>query len=91
MQPLHCSPMSIEEGVGAMSNLPSSAAVESLRSFYPPGTRVALVSAEDPYAKIQPGDQGSVMSVDDVGTILIQWDNGSILEAVYGEDIVRKL
>jgi hypothetical protein len=74
-----------------MSNLPSRAALESLRRFYPAGTRVALVSMDDPYTKIQPGEQGSVISVDDIGTIHIQWDCGSTLGAVYGEDIIRRL
>jgi hypothetical protein len=39
-----------------MSNLPSRAALESLRRFYPAGTRVALVSMDDPYTKLQPGE-----------------------------------
>lgn len=74
-----------------MSNSPSRAALESLRRFYPAGTRVALVSMDDPYTKIQPGEQGSVISVDDIGTIHIQWDCGSTLGAVYGEDIIRRV
>lgn len=74
-----------------MGNLPSCAAIESLRRFYPVGTRVALVSMDDPYTKLQPGEQGSVISVDDIGTIHIQWDSGSTLGAVYGEDIIRRL
>lgn len=74
-----------------MGNLPSHAALESLRRFYPAGTRVALVSMDDPYTKLQPGEQGSVISVDDIGTIHIQWDCGSTLGAVYGEDIIRRL
>jgi hypothetical protein len=74
-----------------MGNLPSRAALESLRRFYPAGTRVALVSMDDPYTKLQPGEQGSVISVDDIGTIHIQWDCGSTLGAVYGEDIIRRV
>ena len=74
-----------------MGNFPSRAAVESLRRFYPPGTRVALVSMDDPYTKLQPGDQGTVISVNDAGTVHIQWDSGSTFGAVYGEDIIRKL
>lgn len=35
------------------------------------------------------GTQGTVTGVDDIGSILIQWDNGSTLNAVYGEDVVR--
>ena len=72
-----------------MNGFPSRAVVESLRSQYPAGTRVALVSMNDPYTKLQPGDEGTVIVVDDMGHI--QWDSGSTLGAVYGEDAIRKL
>ncbi len=29
--------------------------------------------------------------VDDTGSLLMRWDNGSGLNVVYGEDIVRKV
>ena len=74
-----------------MGDLPSRATLESLHRFYPAGTRVALVSMDDPYTKIQSGEQGSVIFVDDIGTIHIQWDCGSTLGAVYGEDIIRRI
>ena len=32
-----------------------------------------------------------VKGVDDIGSLLIDWDNGCGLNAVYGEDIVRKI
>ena len=50
-----------------MNSFPSRAVVESLRRNYPEGTRVALVSMDDPYTKLLPGDQGTVIAVDDVG------------------------
>ena len=37
------------------------------------------------------GTQGTVMGVDDIGSIMVAWDNGSGLNVVYGEDIVRKV
>jgi hypothetical protein len=74
-----------------MNGFPSRAVVESLRRQYPAGTRVALVSMNDPYTKLQPGDEGAVIVVDDMGTIHIQWDSGSTLGAVYGTDTIRKL
>ena len=70
---------------------PSRAVVGSLRRQYPAGTRVALVSMNDPYTKLRPGDQGEVIAVDDAGTIHIQWSNGATLGAAYGEDSIRKL
>ena len=74
-----------------MNGFPSRAVVESLRRQYPAGTRVALVAMNDPYTKLKPGDEGAVIAVDDAGTIHIQWDSGSTLGAVYGEDSIRKL
>ena len=74
-----------------MNGFPSRAVVETLRRQYPAGTRVALVSMNDPYTKLQPGDEGTVIAVDDIGTVHIQWNNGSTLGATYGEDRIRKL
>jgi hypothetical protein len=36
-------------------------------------------------------DRGTVVFVDDIGTIFCDWDRGSSLGAVYGEDAVRIL
>ena len=74
-----------------MNGFPSRAVVESLRRQYPAGTRVALVSMDDPYTKLRPGDQGEVIEVDDAGTVHIRWTNGSTLGAAYGADVIRKL
>ena len=73
-----------------MKSFPSRAVVENLRRRYPAGTRVALVSMDDPYTKLQPGDQGTVIAVDDMGTVHIQWSNGSTLGAAYGADVIEK-
>ena len=37
------------------------------------------------------GTQGTVTEVDDIGTIMVDWDNGSKLGVVLGEDICRKI
>lgn len=62
---------------------------EQLRLYkerYKKGTRVRLISMNDPYSKLKPGDAGSVESVDDIGTIHVLWDCGSTLGVAYGED-----
>ena len=57
---------------------------------YPAGTRVELVRMDD--AQAPPvGTKGTVKGVDDTGSLLMRWDNGSGLNVVYGEDIVRKV
>lgn len=51
-----------------------------------PGDRVRLISTSDPYARLHPGDEGTVTFVDDAGTIHVTWDNGSTLGLIPGED-----
>ena len=69
---------------------PSKDTVERIRRDYPAGTRVELVQMDDVQAP-PVGTKGTVKGVDDTGSILMRWDNGSGLNVVYGEDIVRKV
>ena len=71
-------------------SFPSKETVERLRGQYPAGTRVALVRMDDRQAP-PPGTKGTVLGVDDAGSLLMRWDNGSGLNAVYGEDEVEKI
>lgn len=73
-----------------MHGFPSKETVERLRKEYPEGTRIELVSMNDPYSKLKPGDRGTVRFVDDAGTIHPLWDCGSTLGIAYG-DVIRKL
>lgn len=70
-------------------NFPSREIVESVRREYPAGTRVELVRMDDLQAP-PVGTFGTVMGVDDTGSLLMRWDNGSGLNVVHGQDIVRK-
>lgn len=65
--------------------------VEMVRDMYPKGCRIALISMDDPYSKLIPGEQGTVDFVDDTGTIFVSWDSGSGLGIIYGVDRIRKL
>ena len=56
---------------------------------YPKGTRIELIAMEDPYAPIEPGTKGTVVHVDDMGTVHMQWDNGRTLGLIPGEDSFR--
>ena len=60
--------------------------IEMLRQKYPAGLRVELTHMDDPYSRLTPGCKGTVMGVDDMGTIHVQWDCGSSLGVVYGVD-----
>lgn len=61
-----------------------------LRKEYPVGTRVVLIKMDDIQAP-PIGTKGTVKGVDDIGSIMVAWDNGSSLNVVYGEDIVKKV
>ncbi len=66
--------------------------VERLKAQYPAGCRVELISMNDPYnTRLVPGCRGTVTGVDDIGTIHVNWDCGSGLGVVYGEDSCRRL
>lgn len=61
-----------------------------LRSTYPCGTRVELVQMGDAQAPPM-GTHGTVTGVDDTGSLLVDWDNGSGLNVIWGVDVVRKV
>lgn len=71
-------------------NFPSRDQVERFRERYPVGCRVRLTQMDD--AQAPPvGTEGTVRGVDDAGNLMVDWDNGSGLNVVLGEDEVIKL
>lgn len=69
---------------------PSKEIVNDLRKKYPKGTRVELIKMDDVYAPPS-GTQGTVKGVDDAGSVMVSWDNGSSLSLIYGEDLLKKI
>ena len=69
---------------------PTKETIECLKKEFPNGTRVKLVKMDDVQAP-PIGTLGTVTGVDDTGSILVDWDNGSGLNVIYGEDICRKV
>lgn len=68
----------------------SREALQALRERFPMGTRVELVQMDDPQAP-PIGTKGTVEGVDDIGSIMVRWDNGSGLNVAYGVDVCRKV
>ena len=65
--------------------------LEALREKYPQGCRVELVKMDDPYREMPPGLQGVVTGIDDSGSIHVDWQNGSSLAVIFGEDYAVKI
>ena len=63
-------------------------AIQRVKQSYPRGTRVELTQMDDVQAP-PIGTKGTVMGVDDIGSIMVNWDNGSSLSVVLGEDSCR--
>ena len=66
-----------------------SETIEYLRESFPRGCRVELVRMDPQASPV--GTLGTVIGVDDVGTIHVNWDNGSGLGVAYGEDYAVKI
>ena len=73
-----------------MNRIPSREQVERLRQRYPTGTRIVLHSMDDAQAP-PTGTMGTVVYVDDMGHLGVEWDNGSALSLISGEDSFSKV
>lgn len=65
--------------------------VESIKRRYPSGTRIVLDRMGDDPRPIDPGTKGTVIHVDDIGTVHCAFDNGRQLGLVPGEDSFHKI
>lgn len=64
--------------------------IENLKKEFPVGSRVELIKMDDKQAP-PIGTKGTVLGVDDIGSIMVAWDNGSSLNVIYGEDECKVL
>lgn len=62
--------------------------VKMLKSLYTAGTRVKLINMDDMQAP-PAGTEGTVICVDDIGTIHVKWDNGCGLGLTEEDEYVR--
>ena len=59
--------------------------IDMLKEQYPPGTRIRLLWMNDTQSP-PINTVGTVKGVDDIGQILMTWDNGSSLNLIIDED-----
>lgn len=69
---------------------PNKKIVEKLKKEFPKGTRVQLVEMDDVQAP-PIGTKGTVIGIDDIGSIMVAWDNGSSLNVIYNVDKCIKI
>lgn len=62
--------------------------IKRLKEQYPSGCRVELVSMDDVQAP-PVGTKGTILGVDDTGSIMVAWDNGSSLNVIFQVDRIR--
>ena len=73
-----------------MNNFPTRQQIEGTRQRYPKGTRVKCIRMSGE-TSVKSGDLGTVKFVDDAGQIHVNWDNGSSLALIPGEDSYSKV
>ena len=64
--------------------------VKRLRQQYPKGTRLKLISMEDPHG-VPEGTVGVVDFIDDAGQIHMKWETGSCLALLPGVDQFQRI
>ena len=68
--------------------MPTRREVEQVKARYTKGLRIELIQMDDPQAP-PAGTSGTIIAVDDLGDLVVAWDNGSGLNVVPGVDRVR--
>lgn len=62
-----------------------------IKDRYPAGTRVMLLHMGSDPRPVEPNSKGTVVAVDDIGTVHCDFDNGRSLGMIPGEDTFRTL
>ena len=73
-----------------MSSWPTQREVERIRARYKAGMRIELIKMDDVQAP-PAGTQGTIHAVDDIGDLIVDWDNGCGLNLVPDVDEFKVL
>lgn len=63
---------------------------ELLRQRYPEGTRICLDHMED-LCPVESGTKGTIIGVDDIGSVMVKWDNGRTIGVIPDVDKFHKI
>lgn len=62
--------------------------VKKIREIYLPGMRIRLLKMDDVQAP-PVGTEGTILGVDDIGSVMVEWDTGSSLNVIIGKDEIE--
>lgn len=62
--------------------------IEQLKQIYREGLRIRLLKMDDSQAP-PIGTQGTVSGVDDIGSVMVEWDTGSRLKVLLDQDEIE--
>ena len=88
-----CPSCGIREALGVAGISPRAKKeilVQMIKEQYKPGMRVRLLKMDDLQAP-PIGTEGTVRGVDDIGSVMVAWDNGCGLNVILDEDRVEIL
>ena len=73
------------------NGFPEKKIVDAVKTAYPAGCTVVLDEMHDPFREMPAGLKGTVVAVDDIGTVHVSWENGSSLGVAYGVDRIHRV
>ena len=84
----HCGLNEALKTAGVQPGVRAEIRVQVIKEQYKPGMRIRLLSMDDPQAP-PVGTEGTVRGVDDIGSVMVAWDNGSGLNVVLDVDEIE--
>ena len=81
--------ISIPEEIKMTKGFLDKKIVNKIKKTFTPGMRIELIKMGEDIQRVPNGTRGTVRLVDDAGTIHMNWDTGSSLGLIVGEDLFR--
>lgn len=75
--------------VSNLAHVPTITDPPPRTALFEVGDPVELVHTDDEHTQLKPGDHGIIAHIDAVGTVHVQWENGSCLGMIPGKDRIR--
>lgn len=66
----------------------STEEIKRIKESYLPGMRIRLIKMDD-FQAPPAGTEGTIRGVDDIGSVMVEWDTGQGLGVIIGEDEIE--